>query len=98
MEIEVQERTPNPLLNREELVVKITHDSGAIPSRESVVRKLSAQLNKDKEQVIVRRLDGQFGKAETIAQVFVYETAEDAEKIERPHIIKRHKKGTEEAN
>ncbi len=91
MEIQIIERKENSLLSREELKIQITHDAAPIPSRDKLVRKLSAELNKEKEQIIVREMDGQFGAARTIATVMVYETTVLAREIERPHVINRHK-------
>ncbi len=96
MEIDIHVRKENPLLNREEIKIMISHPGVAVPSRDRVVRKLSAELNKDRNQIIVRELQGQFGAAKTLATVMVYETEEQAKKIERPYIIRRHAQVGEE--
>ncbi len=89
MDIQVIEERNNPLLNRREVVFKIMHDE-ATPSRKSVVDRLAATMNSKVGLVIVDNLKTDFGKRETIGYAKIYETAERAKEVERPHIMERN--------
>lgn len=89
MDLQVMEDKGNPLLNRREIVFKLIHDE-ATPSRKSVVERLAATLNSKPGLVFVDRLRTEFGKRETIGYAKIYETAERAKEIERPHIVERN--------
>jgi small subunit ribosomal protein S24e len=89
LDIQVIEERNNPLLNRREVVFKIMHDE-ATPSRKSVVDRLAATMNSKVGLVIVDNLKTDFGKRETIGYAKIYETAERAKEVERPHIMERN--------
>jgi small subunit ribosomal protein S24e len=89
LDLQVIQETGNPLLNRREIVFKVIHDE-ATPSRKSVVDRLAATLNSKPGLVFVDRLRTEFGKRETIGYAKIYETAERAKEIERPHIVERN--------
>ncbi len=89
MDIQVIVEKNNPLLNRREIVFKVLHDE-ATPSRKSVVDRLAATMNSKEGLVIVDSLKTDFGKRETIGYAKIYETAERAKEIERPHIVERN--------
>lgn len=89
MDIQVIEETNNPLLNRREVVFKVIHDEST-PSRKDVVERLAATMNSKMGLVFVDSLKTEFGKRETIGYAKIYETAERAKQVERPHIIERN--------
>lgn len=89
MDIQVITEKNNPILNRREIEFKVIHDE-ATPSRKSVVEKLAATQNSKVGLVFVDSLRTEFGKRETIGYAKIYETAERAKQIERPHIIERN--------
>ncbi len=89
MDIQVIEEKSNPMLNRREVVFKVIHDEST-PSRKSVVERLAATLNTKIGLVYVDSLKTEFGKRETIGYAKIYETAERAKQVERPHIVERN--------
>ncbi|MDD1750857.1 MAG: 30S ribosomal protein S24e [Methanothrix sp.] len=89
LDIQVIEAKNNPILNRREIVFKVIHDEST-PSRKSVVERLAATQNSKIGLVYVDSLKTEFGKRETIGYAKIYETAERAKQIERPHIIERN--------
>lgn len=89
MDIKVIEEKTNPMLNRREVVFKVTHDEST-PTRKSVVERLAATLNAKPGLVFVDSLKTEFGKRETIGYAKIYENVERAKQVERPHIIERN--------
>ena len=89
MDIKIIEEKNNPMLNRREVVFKVTHES-ATPSRKSIVDRIAATMNSKEGLVIVDNLRTEFGKRETIGYAKIYETEERAKQVERPHIIERN--------
>jgi len=89
LDIQVIEEKSNPMLNRREVVFKVIHDE-ATPSRKSVVERLAATMNSKPGLVFVDSLRTEFGKRETIGYAKIYETAERAKQVERPHIVERN--------
>ena len=89
MDIQVIEEKSNPMLNRREVVFKVIHDE-ATPSRKSVVERLAATMNSKPGLVFVDSLRTEFGKRETVGYAKIYETAERAKQVERPHIVERN--------
>ncbi len=89
MDIKIIEDRNNSLLNRREVVFKVTHDA-ASPSRKSIVDRIAATMNSKEGLVIVDSLKTEFGKRETIGYAKIYETEERAKQVERPHIIERN--------
>ena len=77
MDIKIIEEKNNPMLNRREVVFKVTHES-ATPSRKSIVDRIAATMNSKEGLVIVDNLRTEFGKRETIGYAKIYETEERA--------------------
>jgi small subunit ribosomal protein S24e len=97
MDVDIIDETENPMLHRTDVTFRVRHD-GATPERLSVRDSLAAMLNKDADEVVVRKLDTKFGMRKTIGQAKVYETAEFATDVEQEHMLERNKIGaTEEA-
>jgi small subunit ribosomal protein S24e len=89
LDIQVIEEKKNTVLNRRELVFKVIFDEGT-PSRKSIVERLAATQNSKIGLVYVDNLKTEFGKRETIGYAKIYENAERAKEIERPHIVERN--------
>ena len=95
MDIQVIKEKNNLLLNRREVEFKVIHDE-ATPSRKSIVERLAATMNSKEGLVYVDRLNTEFGKRETLGYAKIYETAERAKQVERPHIVERNTFGKPE--
>lgn len=95
MEIEILEEDENPMLHRTDLRVEIQHED-ATPERLSVRDSVAAMLNKDADEVVVRKLNTQFGMRKTVGEIRVYEDQKYAQEIEQAHMLERNKIGQEE--
>ncbi|MCG3217861.1 MAG: 30S ribosomal protein S24e [Candidatus Heimdallarchaeota archaeon] len=96
MEIKITDEHDNTLLSRKEIKFTIEHPGSAIPSREVVVSRLCALLNKEKDTMILREIQGQFGGARSEALVYIYENEEAMKAVEPPYMLKRNKLVEEE--
>jgi len=90
MDIDIIEEEENPMLHRTDVRFELTHEE-ATPSRLSVRDSLAAKLNKDADEVVIRRLDTKFGMRKTIGQAKVYDSPEHAQDVEQDHMLKRNK-------
>lgn len=89
MDIQIIKSKDNPILKRREIEFKVIFDEST-PSRKSVVERLAATENSKVGLVYVDSLKTEFGKRESLGYAKIYETAERAKEIERPHIIERN--------
>jgi small subunit ribosomal protein S24e len=90
MDIDIIEEDENPMLHRTDVRFEMTHEE-ATPSRLSVRDSLAAMLNKDAEEVVVRKLDTKFGMRKTVGHAKVYETPDHAQDVEQDHMLERNK-------
>ena len=94
MDVEIIDKTENPMLHRTDVRFRIEHDE-ATPERLSVRDSLAATLNKDAEEVVIRKLDTKFGMRQTIGTAKVYDDAEFALDVEQNHMLERNKIGVD---
>tara|TARA_Y100000996_G_C22464303_1_gene619407 strand:- start:570 stop:881 length:312 start_codon:yes stop_codon:yes gene_type:complete len=95
MEITILSETSNPLLHRVDVSFLIDH-ADSTPNRIEVRDNLAARLNKNTDEVIIRKLRTQFGTRKTIGDAKIYENSDFAQSIEQDHIILRNQSDTEE--
>ena len=95
MEIDIVSEEENPMLHRTDVTFELTHED-ATPERLQVRDSLAAKLNKDADEVVVRKLDTKFGMRKTVGQAKVYETADRARDVEQDHMLERNKIGAGE--
>jgi small subunit ribosomal protein S24e len=62
MEIEIDSKRNNPLLNRTEIIFTIKHEGEGTPARELIRNELADKLNVKKENVVVNTINTSFGK------------------------------------
>ncbi len=94
MDINIEERRENPLLNREEITVSIRVES--TPTRKDVKNGVAAKLGVDPSLVIVRKIEGSAGSHVFRAVVHVYKD-KDSLSIEPEYIRKRNEVTEDEA-
>ena len=94
MDVDIIEEDENPMLHRTDVTFELTHDD-ATPSRLQVRDSLAAKLNKDADEVVVRKLDTKFGMRKTVGAAKVYETADAATEVEQDHMLERNKIGVD---
>ncbi len=90
MDIDIIAEDENPMLHRTDVRFEMSHEE-ATPSRLSVRDSLAAMLNKDAEEVVVRKLDTKFGMRKTVGHAKVYDSPEDAQDVEQAHMLERNK-------
>jgi small subunit ribosomal protein S24e len=92
MDIEIVDEDENPMLHRTDVRFEVTHEE-ATPSRLSVRDSLAATLNKDADEVVIRKLDTKFGMRKTAGHAKVYDSPEYARDVEHDHMLDRNKIG-----
>ena len=90
MDLDIIEEAENPMLHRTDVQFELSHDE-ATPERLSVRDSLAAKLNKDAEEVVIRKLDTKFGMRKTIGHAKVYASPEHAQDVEQEHMLERNK-------
>lgn len=77
MEHKIISQKKNPFMNREEIMLEINASSN--PSFEQV-REI---IGKDKDLTVVKKVKGNFGSSVFSAEVFVYDSKEVKDRIEK---------------
>ena len=91
MEIEIDSKRNNPLLNRTEIYFTIKHEGEGTPNREIIRSELAEKLNVNKENVIVNTVHSSFGNQEITGYAKVYSSLAKSKDIERDYILKRNR-------
>ncbi len=91
MEIEIDSKKNNALLNRTEVHFTVHHGEKGTPDRELVRTELAGKLNVKKEDVIVNYIHSGFGSQESTGYAKIYTTLDDAKGLEKRHILERNK-------
>ena len=94
MEIEIDLKKDNSLLNRTEIKFTVKHQGEKTPNREIIRSELAEKINAKKENIIIDHIDTVFGIQESYGYAKIYNPAKFAEEIERKHILKRNKIAT----
>ena len=89
MKITIVNKTENKLLERIEYKIEIDHQGEAVPTRDSVLSKVAAQINKDRNQVVLIKMEAKYGIGISSALIHAYETTERAILVEKEHLLKR---------
>ena len=92
MEITVISEEENPMLHRTDVQFRVSH-AEATPDRLAVRDSLAARLNKNADEVVVRKLDTKFGMRETVGEAKVYQGAGFAKDVEQDYQLTRNKIG-----
>jgi len=91
MEIEIDSKKNNPLINRTEVRFTIRHKGESTPNREIVRSELAEKLNVKKEDVVVDNIHTSFGVQQIKGYAKIYNNVENAKGWERSHILERNK-------
>lgn len=98
MKLELTSTKVNSLINRKELSFKIEEKN--TPNKSDVRREIAVIMRTQPENVYIRKLTPKSGTLITIGLAHVYDTPENAKKVEPKHIILRNdgKPKTDEKN
>ena len=93
MEIEIDSKRNNPLLNRTEVHFTIQHEGEKTPNRELIRSELAEKLNAKKENIIINDIHPSSGIQKSTGYAKIYSVIKKAEELERKHILKRNRIG-----
>ena len=90
MELIIDEKKDNILLNRTEIMFRVTHPSEKTTDRKTVKKMIAKNQNVSEERVIVDHMNTSYGMPETKGYAKIYKTREDALKIENEYMLLRN--------
>ena len=96
MDIEINEKKNNPLLNRTEVHFTINHEGEGTPNREIIRSEIAEKLNVKKESIIIDNVSSSFGIQKSRGYAKIYTNQKKSEDLERKYIIKRNQPATKE--
>ncbi len=91
MEIEIDSKRNNPLLNRTEIYFTVKHTGEGTPNREIIRSELADKLNVKKENIVVSNVQSGFGIQEISCYAKIYSSLAKTKDIEQDYILKRNK-------
>jgi ribosomal protein S24E len=91
MQIKIQQKAENKLLNRQDITFLVDHAGAPTPPRLEVRTKLAAMLNCKEAQLYIVALAGVFGSSTSKGEARLYPSSEIALAREQKHILTRHK-------
>lgn len=89
MEIKIEKQEHKPLVERDEIIVKI--ESKITPSNAHLKEEIAKKLNKEQELVIIKKIDQKFGEHKANALAYVYKSHESLLKFEPKKKEKKEK-------
>ncbi|MCD6522922.1 MAG: 30S ribosomal protein S24e [Candidatus Diapherotrites archaeon] len=95
MNIEIKNERVNRLLNRTEIEC-IAEGYNVTPSREEIVKQIAAKKGVSENQVLVDKIEQEYGTNRARVYVKVYESEKALQTTEPKYKIERHKKKKEE--
>jgi small subunit ribosomal protein S24e len=90
MDVDVVNRKPNPLLEREEVEFTVSHEGEPTPSLAEIRKVLRAKLNSKADLTVVDSVYSHFGKSNSSGFAKVYKNKEMLEKIEAKHVLNKN--------
>jgi len=89
MKIKIVKKTENKLLDRVELDVEIEHQGEPVPTRDTVLGRVAAEVNREKNQVVLIKMQAKYGIGISHALIHAYDSQERAIAVEREYLLKR---------
>jgi ribosomal protein S24E len=90
LNIEITEEKRNPLIDRNEIKIRIDHFGASTPNRLEVKKKISAMQGSDENLTIIKKLETHFGASFTKGKVYIYDNAKELQFFESFHIKVRN--------
>ena len=88
MGMSIVKREENPLLSREELIIRVEKE--VTPSRKEAKEIVVAQTGADPELVIIKRISGKSGSKVFLVEAFIYKDKEIMKVIEPEYVLRRN--------
>lgn len=96
MEIEIIEEKENKIFNRKEIKFYINYEGEPTPKIIDVKNRLVAQLDSQKDLVVVDTIDPYYGEPRALGYAKVYATKEDVDYIETESVLLKNTEPVEE--
>lgn len=96
MEIDIKEQVENPVLNRTEIHFDCIYQGEATPKVLDVKNRLVAQLNVDKNLLVVDKVKASFGEGRADGYAKLYDSEEKLVEIEKEHVIAKNQEPSKE--
>lgn len=90
MKMEIIENKKNPLYNRAEVCFTIDHTGEATPGRNAVAEEVAKLTKSKRDCVVVASVESVYGTGMSKGYAKVYDSKEDALKLEREYLLKRN--------
>jgi len=91
MEVKIVSEKKNPLLQRKEVSFTVEHgDTGSTPPRKEMRRAVANALKADENLVFIKSFSTRTGTSMASGIVNVYDSLEQAKRIEPEYIVKRN--------
>lgn len=87
MEIEILEERENPLFDRKEVKFLVRHEGSV--KRTEVRKELASKVGWDESLTVIKKLDQQFGKTESVGMANLYKSRDSLMEYEPEFILKR---------
>ena len=95
MDINVNEKIENPLLNRTEIHFDCIYAGEATPKTLDIKNKLVALLDADKNLLVVDKVLPKFGEGKADGYAKIYDNEENLGKIETKHVLAKNQEPQE---
>ena len=83
MDIQILEKKENPTLSRTELELKLAFTDASTPSKEDLKKEIAKQEKAAEDAIVVNSIHNAFGAGVASAQVTIYKSKKDLERIEQ---------------
>lgn len=96
MDINVNEKIENPLLNRTEIHFDCIYQGEATPKILDVKNRLVALLDVNKNLLVVDKVKPSYGEGKADGYAKLYDSEESLAKIEKEHVLAKNKEPEKE--
>jgi small subunit ribosomal protein S24e len=97
MEININKKVENPVLDRTEIDFDCLYQGEATPKVLDVKNRLVAILNVDKNLLVIDKLNPMFGEGKAKGYAKLYSSDKSLTEIERKHVLEKNQKPEKEA-
>jgi small subunit ribosomal protein S24e len=91
MEVIIESKKNNTLLNRTEVFFTVKHTGAGTPNRDIIRNELADKLNTTKDNVVINEIHSGFGTQEATGYAKIYNSTEQSKGLEHKHILVRNK-------
>lgn len=90
MKLEIIDKTENKLMHRVEIKFKAVHVGESTPNRDAIKDALASNFSAPKDNIIVTRMNSEYGKCSTDGYAKIYDSADIAKTHERNYLLVRN--------